>query len=187
LIELKKWFGKEEYPLRAMGVSNLVGKNIGAIQFYDIDMPEPIHELVLDNIVSEVISAIFPDDCVIYRTTHGYHLVSFSVISVWEAKANAISVSRILCQDYWSEQKDLVLRISPKWKLKKFTKGREVVSHKPRYWLTKQVPQGRSAYSKNHLDLYKEFLGLPVRLYNKYLEFPMCKQELKIYHYKAGF
>lgn len=168
---------------RAMGISNTVklGNGTLGVQFYDYDGS-------LNPEIIKRIKQIFPSDCLIYKTQDGYHFISFSLISRFKAKANAIMLSKELRQDYWSEQKDLVLRISPKWK--PMFKWYRKESPKPRFYRCITRPIAHRVdfiYSRSHLEFYREYMGLPEDIYHEYTRVGMVYLEgdFKIYHYST--
>lgn len=115
----------EELPLRTMGISNWCKddtvKKLYSVQFYDYDFngSKELKKEVLNRILE-----IFPLDCIMYSTKHGIHFISFALrMGLRYTKSRAVKTSKDLGkQDYWTEAKDLTLRIAPKWKLKRFKK-----------------------------------------------------------------
>jgi len=182
---------KKSLKLRTMGISNWVydteNKKAYSIQFYDFDVSEDLEGKrdVIKNIVKRIL-AIFPYDCILYRTKHGIHFISFALLhGLRITKSRAVETSKILGhQDYWTEAKDLTLRISDKWKIKKFSKNRIKVSKKPKFLALIKKPNNY-IISEKHLEFYYKFMGLPLWVYNKYNSCDKRDYKIKIYHYKT--
>ena len=177
---------KEKLPLRAMGVSNwckdTIEKRLYSIQFYDFDL-NGSKELKSDDL--KKILEIFPLDCIMYSTKHGIHFISFAIrMGLRYTKSRAVKMSKDLGkQDYWTEAKDLTLRVSPKWKVN-FLKKRRIISKKPEFLGILKSPD-KNIVSKKHLEFYFRFMNLPEEIYNLYQDCDLREYKIKIYHYKT--
>jgi len=135
LIE-KLRLDRNSLNLRTMGISNRVydksNKKMYSIQFYDYDYynGENISIKAFNQIME-----MFPYDLILYRTKHGLHFISFALLhGLRITKARAIETSKILGkQDYWTQARDLTLRISAKWETKRFSKTYKTISKKPKF------------------------------------------------------
>ncbi|MGB5911843.1 MAG: hypothetical protein WBH31_11670, partial [Promethearchaeia archaeon] len=159
---------KKTLKLRTMGISNWsydeANKKLYSIQFYDLDIPDAFEgKPHLIKVLIKRILRIFPYDCILYKTKHGLHFISFAILHGQHiTKARAIETSKLIGnQDYWTEAKDLTLRISDKWKVKRFSKNRIKVSKKPKFLALLQKPNNY-IISEKHLDFYYNFMGLPL-------------------------
>lgn len=169
-------------PLRTMGISNRSydreNKKTYSIQFYDFDGIFGIRDYNL-------IISIFPYDLLVYKTKHGYHFISFALLHGLNiTKARAIALSKFIeDQDYWTEAKDLTLRISPKWKCRRLRK-RKVISCKPTFFTLIKKPEGY-IISNKHLEFYFKYMNLPKEIYQQYDDCDKRDYEIRIYHYKT--
>lgn len=169
-----------------MGISNWCKddtvKKLYSVQFYDYDLngSKELKKEVLNRILE-----IFPLDCIMYSTKHGIHFISFALrMGLRYTKSRAVKTSKDLGkQDYWTEAKDLTLRIAPKWKLKRFKK-RQIVSKKPEFLGILRSPD-KNIISGKHLDFYFRFMNLPEKIYNLYQDCDLREYKIKIYHYKT--
>jgi len=174
---------KEKLPLRAMGISNRVydtkNKKHYSVQFYDFD-GDKLKAKELNRI-----KEIFPYDLIMYQTKHGFHFISFALLhGLRYTKSKAVETSKELGnQDYWTEAKDLTLRVSPKWKLRKFRK-RKVISCKPRFFIQVKKPNGYIVSNK-HVEFYFKYMNLPETIYNEYQECILKDYSIRVYHYKT--
>ncbi len=178
---------RESLRFRAMGISNWVkdleNKKLYSCQFYDFDYHDG------KNITPEEykrILEIFPYDCILYGTKHGLHFISFALLKGLNyTKAKAIKTSKDLGkQDYWTEAKDLTLRISDKWGFTKILKKRFSISKKPKF---KGILKNPNNYiiSNRHLEFYHNYMGLPDWVYYRYKDCDKRDYKIKIYHYKT--
>ena len=173
------------FNVRTMGISNWVfdenKKELYSIQFYDFDYNDHnISKAELDRI-----SDIFPYDCLMYGTKHGIQFISFALLhGLRYTKTKTIETSKDLGkQDYWTEAKDLTLRIAPKWKESRFKK-RHIISKKPKFRGLIKIPTDY-IISEKHLEFYHNFMNLPEWVYNKYNACDKRDYKIKIYHYKT--
>ena len=172
--------------LRAMGISNWCfdthTKKKYSVQFYDYDLLGqkriPRADLLL-------ILNIFPYDCLMYETKHGIHFISFAILhGLGITKKRALRVNKALkSQDYFTEQKDLTLRVSAKWKPRRF-RNYKIISNKPKF---KGVSKFPNCYiiSKKHLEFYRKYMNLPDWLYIQYEGCTKKDYRIKNYHYKT--
>jgi hypothetical protein len=185
---------KKKLNLRTLGISNWAHdskteKNIPewkkrySIQFYDYDFNGNIDRIPINDL--ERILEIFPYDCLMYETKHGIHFISFSVLHGLKiTKSRVLETSKDLgLQDYWTEAKDLTLRVSAKWKVRLF-RIRKIVSKKPKFkGLIREPNQYR--ISKNHLEFYRKYMNLPDWVYELYNDCVKLDYRIKMYHYKT--
>lgn len=171
--------------VRTMGISNWVkdekNKKLYSVQFYDYDN----NNHSISNAELDRISDIFPYDCLMYSTKHGIQFISFALLhGLRYTKTKAIETSKDLGkQDYWTEAKDLTLRIAPKWKVNHFKK-RQIISKKPKF---RGIIKNPTDYiiSEKHLEFYLKFMDLPEWVYNKYDACDKRDYKIKLYHYKT--
>lgn len=170
---------KRDLTLRAMAISNWIKdektNKVYSIQFYDYDNDGVLSKAKLSRILE-----IFPYDCITYHTKHGIHFISFSLLhGLRITKARAVETSKRLGnQDYWTEARDLALRVSPKWTKKKY----RIVSEKPEFWTVINKPNGY-IISKKHLEFYRLFMGLPKKVYELYDNCDKRDYKIKLHHY----
>jgi len=201
LIEYLR-YSEHKLNLRAIGISNWAfdsnSKKRYSVQFYDYDyngskiIPRDDLLTILD---------IFPYDCLMYETKQGVHFISFSILRGLNiTKARVLETSKKLgLQDYFTEGKDLTLRISAKWK-KRFLRKRKTISKKPKFKGLIKTPdnlikkpnkllnsQNTDKYviSKNHLEFYKKYMDLPNWVYKMYSDCDARDLRIKNYHYKT--
>lgn len=177
MIKAKPRVDQDLLDLRAMGISNWcydrVAKKRYSVQFYDFD------GLVKPQILKHI-RKIFPYDCIMYETKHGTQFISFAVLKeLRTTKARVIETSKVLGQDYWTEGKDLTLRVSAKWD----TEYSEV-SDKPRF---KGLIRGANELriSIRHLEFYIKYMDLPQWVVKEYADATYMDLGIKIYHYKT--
>lgn len=177
---------KKTLNLRSMGISNWAydpkDKKRYSIQFYDFDY-NGTKKITRNELIQ--IANIFPYDCIMYETKHGVHFISFSLLKgLTYTKSKVLELSKSLGkQDYWSEGKDLTLRISPKWKVISKRK-RETISKKPKFKGLFRAPN-KYRISKKHLEFYRKYMGLPEWVYNLYNDCDKKDLKIKLYHYKT--
>ncbi len=177
----------EVLDVRAIGISNWAYDNKAkkrySIQFYDYDyngskhIPQSHVNMIMD---------LFPYDCIMFETKHGVHFVSFALLKGLNiTKARTLETTKNMgkAQDYWTSQKDLTLRVSEKWKVRKIL-GYKIVSERPTFkGLAKYPNQYR--ISNQHLTFYKKYLGLPDWVFKLYDDCDKYNYRIKIYHYKT--
>jgi len=171
--------------VRTMGISNWVkdekNKKLYSVQFYDFDFDSDF----ITKTELERIRDIFPYDCLMYETKHGIQFISFALLhGLRYTKTKAIETSKDLGkQDYWTEAKDLTLRIAPKWKQNRFKK-RQIISKKPKF---RGIIKNPTDYiiSEKHLEFYLKFMNLPQWVYDKYGHCDKRDYKIKLYHYKT--
>ena len=195
-------YNTQKLSLRAIGISNWAydseKKKRYSVQFYDYDFNG--EKRIPRNDLLRVLE-IFPYDCLMYETKQGIHFISFSILlGIHVAKARVLATSKALDgQDYWTEGKDLTLRVSAKWKLRPFRK-RKIVSKKPKFkglikspnnviktqnkFLNSSNPD-KYVISKNHLKFYRKYMDLPEWVYELYADCDMRDLRIKNYHYKT--
>ncbi|QYW08128.1 hypothetical protein 15570_00031 [Lokiarchaeota virus WyrdV1] len=196
-------YNSQKLSLRAIGISNWAydseKKKRYSIQFYDYDFNGDIEHIPREDLLR--ILEIFPYDCLMYETKGGVHFISFSILlGLHVSKARVLETSKSLeGQDYWTEGKDLTLRVSAKWKLRLFRK-RKIVSKKPKFkglikgpdnliktsntFLNSKNPN-KYVVSKNHLEFYRKYMDLPDWVYELYADCDMRDLRIKNYHYKT--
>ena len=201
-IEYLKYY-TQKLNLRAIGLSNWAydseKKKRFSVQFYDYDYNGNANHIPRADLLK--ILEIFPYDCLMYETKGGVHFVSFSIlIGLHATKARVLKTSKSLdSQDYWSEGKDLTLRVSAKWKLR-FLRKRKIASEKPKFkgliktpdnliktdnkFLNSKNPD-KYVISKNHLEFYRKYMDLPDWVYELYADCDMRDLRIKNYHYKT--
>jgi len=186
LPKRKKWFERRKLKLRSMGLSNKVydqkNKKIYSIQFYDYDC-DGIDRITKQKQMQQILK-IFPYDLLTYQTKHGIHFISFSLLHGSKiTKARAVELSKKLGnQDYWTTGKNLVLRVSEKWK--GFKVKRKIMSPRPEFMGFIKRPKG-FRISNNHLEFYRKFLDLPDWVYNSYNNCDKYNYKIGITHYKT--
>jgi len=161
--------------LCTFGIANIVkdgekfvGKNTPefGLQFYDFDGDYNSEEF-------QKIQEIFPNDLFIYKSKHGYHFVSLTLMDIDLAIRNANTLSRnFKNQDYILPIKDcryLVLRVAPKWNKESKLK----ISDNPAFLQVVQFPKKKTIISGNHLDFYWRYMNLPQPIYEFYKD--MCR------------
>lgn len=169
--------------LRTMGISNWVyeaeTKKYYSIQFYDYDH---LICIGLKQVFIKKILEIFPLDCIMYQTKHGTQFISFALrYGLKYTKVRALEMSKELGQDFWTEAKDLTLRIAPKW-----NKKREEISGKPKFLGVARRPDPDTIrISSKHLEFYKKYMGLPNWVYELYSNCDKKELKFKVYHYKT--
>jgi len=195
---------EKKLELRAIGLSNWAydpeTKKKYSVQFYDYDYNGDSHRIPRSDLLR--ILEIFPYDCLMYETKQGVHFISFSILlGLNVAKARVLKLTKGLKgQDYWTEAKDLTLRVSGKWKTKRLKK-REIASKKPKFKglikgpdnlikkynpILKSKNPDKYVISKNHLEFYKKYMNLPDWVYKLYTDCDKRDLKIKIYHYKTG-
>ena len=190
---------KSSLNLRTMGLSNWCldthsyskKKKRYSIQFYDYDFEgenlslgkKGIEGIPRDDLLR--ILEIFPYDVILYETKHGIHFVSFALLKgLKHTKVNVLITSKkIGRQDYWTEAKDLTLRVSAKWKLR-FLRKRKIVSQKPKFKMVLKLPN-KYRISQNHLEFYLKYMNLPQWVYDLYSDCDKKDLRIKMYHYKT--
>ena len=192
--EFKK--DKKKFPLRCMGISNIAinTKSVKmpsdfyakkySVQFYDFDLPKH-QNTILENQIKTILE-IFPYDCICYKTKHGFHFISFALLrGLRVTKARAIKLSKdLLDQDYFTKRQYLTLRISEKWKNKKFRKKYAVISDRPKFFgLLKEPAAENLMISEKHLEFYKDNLALPDFVYEKYEKCRKFDLGIELHHF----
>lgn len=178
---------EEVLDLRAMGLSNWVydvkNKKRYSIQFFDYDYNGEGDQIERDEILK--IMQIFPYDCLMYGTKQGIHFISFSLLHGLNiTKARALKLAKYLRnQDYWTSQKDLTLRVSEKWKPRRF-RGYKVISYRPIFKGVSKFPN-QYRISNRHLEFYRKYMNLPDWVYNLYNDCDKRDYKIRIYHYKT--
>lgn len=195
-------YNEQKLSLRAIGISNWAydsdNKKRYSVQFYDYDY-NGVENIPRDDLLK--ILEIFPYDCLMYETKQGIHFISFSILlGLRKAKKGVLETSKALeGQDYWTEGKDLTLRVSAKWKVRLF-RNRKIVSKKPKFkglikspdnliktkntFLNSKNPS-KYVISKKHLEFYRKYMDLPDWVYEQYLACDMRDLKIKNYHYKT--
>ncbi len=195
-------YNEQKLSLRAIGLSNWAfdskNKKRYSVQFFDYDY-NGLENIPRDDLLK--ILEIFPYDCLMYGTKQGVHFISFSILlGLRKAKMRVLETSKALeGQDYWTEGKDLTLRVSAKWKIRLFRK-RKIVSEKPKFkglikspdnliktenpFLNSKNPS-KYVISKKHLEFYRKYMDLPNWVYEQYLDCDMRDLKIKNYHYKT--
>jgi hypothetical protein len=172
----------------AIGISNMAydreNRKAYSVQFYDYDIHDPPQ--MLNAIFNTIQDSVFPFDCIVYETKHGYHFISFALFeTTYYTKGKALELTTFLGnQDYWCSQKDLILRISPKWDFKHKRKIAKTISKKPKFYRFLSPPNN-CLISKSHLEFYYKFMGLPKDVYDTYRNCPSRRLDLKLYFYNA--
>jgi hypothetical protein len=196
-------YNTQKLSLRAIGISNWIydseKKKRYSVQFYDYDFVNGEKRIPRKELLR--ILEIFPYDVLMYETKQGIHFISFSILlGIHVAKARVLELSKSLeGQDYWTEGKDLTLRISAKWKLR-FLRKRKTISKKPKFkglikspdnlintpnvFLNSKNPN-KYVISKNHLEFYRKYMDLPDWVYELYADCDMRDLRIKNYHYKT--
>lgn len=195
-------YNEHKLNLRAIGVSNWAfdseNKKRYSVQFYDYDY-NGSKNIPRDDLLR--ILEIFPYDCLMYGTKQGIQFISFSLLlGLYVAKARVLETSKSLgVQDYFTEGKDLTLRISAKWKTR-FLRKRKIVSKKPKFKGLIKTPdnliktpnkflnsQNKDKYviSKNHFEFFKKYMDLPDWVCKLYEGCDMRDLRIKNYHYKT--
>lgn len=133
------------------------------LQYYDFDgiFTPGEFDKILD---------IFPNDLFTYKSKHGYHFISLTLMDIDLAIRNANTLSRkFKTQDYILPIKDcryLVLRVAPKWN----KESKLEISKNPEFLQVVKYPKKKTIISGNHLDFYWRYMNLPQSLYDFYLE-----------------
>lgn len=185
---------KRKPQLRTIGINNICydksNKKKYSIQFYDYDNKHLDHleYIRMAPVELKAILEIFPNDLILYRTKHGIHFISFTLLKgIYISKANVLQVTKLLneSQDYFPYQKELTLRVSGKWGKKRFSKKRKTISKKPKFARLLKLPNKDNIISKTHLDFYFKWMGLPKEIYNLYKKCEMRNYDITISHYKT--
>lgn len=188
LPKRKKWWERRKLKLRSIGISNKCfdkkGGKYYSIQFYDLDTEGLSHVQIKAKV--NAILEIFPYDLILYKTKHGIHFISFALLKGYRApKARAVEMSKTLGdQDYWTTGTNLVLRVSPKWRVYKYSKLRYIVSEKPKFLHFYKKPNSY-IISNGHLEFYHKFMGLPDWVYYHYSQCDKRDYQISITHYKT--
>ena len=179
---------KKKPPLRCIGINNIcydkANKKKYSVQFYDMD----INKSEMGFAEFNTILGIFPNDLILYRTKHGIHFISFTLLKgVFITKAKVLETTKLLNenQDYFPYQKELTLRVSGKWQKKKLSKKRKTISKKPKFARLLKLPNKDNIISKTHLDFYFKWMSLPEDIYNLYKKCEMRDYDITISHYKT--
>jgi hypothetical protein len=173
--------------LYAMGMGNSLDKKgkfsseFKAIQFYDYDkncLPKDIFEQILE---------IFPYDCMVFKTLNGFSFISLSVLDSWKiAKDNAVMLSERFGEDYTSGMKELVIRVSAKFRRKDHKK----MSHRPFFLGFIQPLKERKIISLNHLNFLDNAGIIPKWVYQHYstgYRYSLKKYEISIFRYYTKY
>ena len=201
LIEYLR-YSEHKLNLRAIGISNWAydseNKKNYSVQFYDYDY-NGTKNVPRDDLL--LILEMFPYDVLMYETKQGVHFISFAILlGLHTAKARVLELSKKLGnQDYFTEGKDLTLRISAKWKIR-FLRKRKIVSEKPKFKGLIKTPDNlikkpnkflnsqnidKYVISKNHLEFYKRYMDLPNWVCELYSDCDARDLKIKNYHYKT--
>lgn len=177
---------KKLLNLRAMGISNWCfdthTKKKYSIQFYDYDLHGQ-KKIPRDDLLE--ILEIFPYDCLMYQTKQGIQFISFSILhglNITKSRCLDLTLN-LIEQDYWTEGKDLTLRVSAKWKPRRF-RNYKTISNKPKFKGISKFPN-RYTISKKHLEFYFKYMNLPLWVYNLYSDCIKKDYRIKNYHYKT--
>jgi len=180
--------------LRTIGINNVcydkTNKKKYSVQFYDYDNKHLAHSRDLGMPPAELntILKIFPNDLILYRTKHGIHFISFTLLKgVFITKAKVLETTKLLneTQDYFPYQKELTLRVSGKWQKKRFSKKRKTISKKPKFSRLLKLPNKDNLISKTHLDFYFKWMSLPKEIHDLYKKCEMRDYDITISHYKT--
>jgi hypothetical protein len=162
-----------------------------SVQFYDFDGSEPEFKRAIPTIMR-----IFPYDALAYKSKHGFHVLSFSLLKGYLApirRARMItkilnSADRMPEQDFGSFgenfEKGLALRVSSKWR-KRFFRRNKIISGKPTFFGLLKSPN-RYRISERHLNFYRDFMALPDWVYKKYDDCDKKNLDTFMYHYYTG-
>lgn len=137
------------------------------------------------------ILSIFTNDLVLYKTKHGIHFISFTLLdNIHIAQARALRITNLLkeTQDYFPYyRRDLTLRICGKWKKKRLSKKFKTISKKPKFLGFFYLPEKDCIISKTHLEFYFKWMNLPKKVYDYYIENCELKgYNIKMSHYRTG-
>lgn len=190
LVKMKR----KKRMLRAIGINNicydLETNKRKSVQFYDYDTKHIRNSIIkiLPDELQEILK-YFKNDCIIYKTKHGFHFISFALLpNVFISKANVLRITKRLneTQDYFPYQKELTLRVSPKWKIKRFSKRRKTISKKPKFASFFIHPRNNMEVSKTHLNFYLKYMNLPIEIYKEYEKNCILKEnKITISHYRT--
>jgi hypothetical protein len=154
---------------KTLGISNLclLKDTRNDLMFYDIDSKN-ISEWDMELILSK-----FPNDCLMFETTKGYHFVSLTLdLGSKSPLIKAKELSKELEEDYYFEHDRidyLTLRIAPKTENKIDGK---IHKPSPRFLKVLKLPRKSSILSLEHFRIYS-YLGLPEKYQKIYLK--RCK------------
>jgi hypothetical protein len=172
--------------LYAMGMGNSLDKgskfneNFKAIQFYDYDkncLPKDVFKQILE---------VFPYDCMVFKTLNGFSFISLTVLDSWKvAKDNAVMLSKKFREDYTSGMKELVIRVSGKFRRKDHKK----VSHKPFFLGLIKPLKEKKTISLNHLNFLDNAGILPKWVYEYYTKnrYDLRKYEISVFKYYTKY
>lgn len=142
-----------------------------SVQFFDYDYRKDPDGNPIPMTQREIkeIRKIFPYDCFFYDTKHGRHFISFAILhGIKISRTRALQTCKnlnLICgdpkaQDYWSSRSELVLRVSPKWRVYKKSKIYQIISLKPKFGGVLKKPE-KIRVSKAHFEFYKNHMKLP--------------------------
>ena len=154
------------------GIDNMLWSNRFGIQFYDYDSKKPPSDLIMNTI-----SYIFQDDLILYKTENGYHFISFEIINYKKTIENVDYLSKILIDQDYHALYNLTLRIAPKFLINDLS----AYSIEPKFYMKKYNPSNLNYYSYYHLNYYRNYLGLPVHIFENYYKFKYYKPKFHIY------
>lgn len=139
------------------GVSNNLRNDDGFVFFFETDGGNP-------NTVARTISSIINADIVVFSTKHGWHYISFLLMTESEYFSVYETIYRHYSGNYYNDTKrrDFILRVSPKFKIN--ANGTvDRISEQPYYYT--YINGGRNGrLSVGHLKLYYKVCGIPKSL-----------------------
>lgn len=140
------------------------GLSVNEVLFYDIDKRPSALEITLIEKMFEQRNL----DCCCFKTTKGYHFVSFCLNLKNDSVKAANSLSKQLEEDYCFYDYDYqTLRVAPKLDI---ANDLEIHKEKPKYLTILRLPAPKSVVSAEHLRAYSK-LGFPEKLKQFYFEF----------------
>lgn len=168
----------EEYPLYALGVSNVVyvKENRFGLIFYESDSKK-IERSILSKIIK-----IFPNDLILFETRRGFHFISFTLFNYDDVRVMIYALSKILGSHYGVYKHQLVLRVTPK----KRVSDQTIVHDSPKFYKFLKKPKKDSFVSLKHLKTYSTNCSLPEEVLNYYLSNCKCLAgKVCFYYYRT--
>jgi len=155
------------------GIDNLLLCKDGfGFQMYDYDSETLLPKEVIDKILT-----IFPDDCQMFRTEHGFHFVSFRVIDYETTLLRVRKLAEIFPEQDYNPKYNLTLRIAPKFSIKDLS----IISKAPKFYMELKEPSNTYEYAFYPLMYYFKHLGLPTKIFVKYHKFKYLMPKYHIY------
>lgn len=139
----------------SMGITNKVitGGELGGhayIMFYDLDYNlDQYKKKEMDLVLS-----LFENDCLLFKTTKGFQLVSLTVCTLANPIQKVQRISKKLDEDYKTDLDYLTLRVNPKRRIS----NDKIYKHRPYFVKMLKEPEKGTYCSKAHLSFYLKMI-----------------------------